>query len=74
MLTLYACLYTGLLGALLYVVPCSPFSPRHRSSTKYFLVFELVPGGELFERIVDRHHFSEHDAARCVQAIMVGSV
>lgn len=42
------------------------------SKDKYFLVFELVPGGELFGRIVDRHHFSEHDAARCVQAILNG--
>lgn len=31
---------------------------------------QLVPGGELFDRIVKLHHFSEHDAAVCVKAIL----
>lgn len=45
---------------------------RYRSKEKFFLVFELVPGGELFERIVQRKHFSEHDAATCINAILAG--
>lgn len=32
--------------------------------------FQLVSGGELFDRIVKLHHFSEHDAAVCVQAVL----
>ncbi|KAK9896313.1 Pkinase-domain-containing protein [Cystobasidium minutum MCA 4210] len=40
------------------------------SKDTYYLVFELVPGGELFDRIVKLHHFSEHDAAICIRAIL----
>ena len=43
-----------------------------RSKDKYYLVFELVPGGELFHRIVKLHHFNEHDAATCVKGILDG--
>ena len=43
-----------------------------RSKDKFYLVFELLPGGELFKRIVQRHHFNEHDAAACVRSILEG--
>lgn len=33
-------------------------------------MYQLVPGGELFDRIVKLHHFSEHDAAICIRAIL----
>lgn len=32
--------------------------------------FQLVAGGELFDRIVKLHHFSEHDAAVCIRAVL----
>jgi serine/threonine protein kinase len=34
------------------------------------LVLELVTGGELFERIVERGHYSEQDAASAVRQIL----
>ncbi|XP_030832817.1 calcium/calmodulin-dependent protein kinase type IV [Strongylocentrotus purpuratus] len=34
-----------------------------------YLQLELVTGGELFERIVERGYYSERDAARCVREI-----
>ena len=42
------------------------------SKDKYYLVFEHIEGGELFEQIVKRHHFTEHDAAICIYAILQG--
>lgn len=41
-----------------------------QSKDKYYLVFELVEGGELFDAIVARHHFSEHDAATIISATL----
>ena len=35
-----------------------------------FLVFELVRGGELFDGIVENHHYSEKDAARIARGIV----
>lgn len=43
-----------------------------RSKDKFYLVFEHIQGGELFEQIVKRHHFTEHDAATCIEAILEG--
>jgi len=40
------------------------------SKDKYFLVFELIEGGELFDAIVQRHHFSEHDAAVIISSVL----
>ncbi|XP_033109374.1 calcium/calmodulin-dependent protein kinase type IV-like [Anneissia japonica] len=34
-----------------------------------YLVLELVTGGELFDRIVERGYYSERDAANCVRQI-----
>ncbi len=33
-----------------------------KEATKYYLVFELVSGGELFEEIVTRSYYNERDA------------
>jgi len=33
-----------------------------QTDTKLYLVLELMEGGELFDRIVDRGHFTEKDA------------
>ncbi|KAF4533376.1 hypothetical protein B566_EDAN002774 [Ephemera danica] len=38
--------------------------------TEIQLVLELVTGGELFERIVERGHYSEQDAASAVRQIL----
>jgi len=37
-----------------------------------FLVLEFVPGGELFDQIVERGSYSEHDAAALVRQILEG--
>jgi len=34
------------------------------------LILELVTGGELFERIVERGQYCEHDAAQAVRQIL----
>ena len=34
----------------------------YEDETSYVLVTELVSGGELFDRIVKRKHYTEHDA------------
>lgn len=36
----------------------------------YFLVFDLVTGGELFEDIVAREYYSEVDASHCIQQVL----
>jgi serine/threonine protein kinase len=38
--------------------------------TEIQLILELVTGGELFERIVERGHYSERDAAFAVRQIL----
>jgi serine/threonine protein kinase len=38
--------------------------------TEVQLILELVTGGELFERIVERGHYSEHVAAETVREIL----
>ena len=37
---------------------------------RFFIVTELVTGGELFEKIIERSHFSEKDAAGIVEQIL----
>ena len=36
----------------------------------YYLIFDLVTGGELFEDIVAREYYSEADASQCIQQIL----
>lgn len=35
-----------------------------------YFVFDLVPGGELFEDIVAREYYSEADASQCIQQVL----
>ncbi|KAJ1726158.1 Calmodulin-dependent protein kinase cmk2 [Coemansia biformis] len=37
------------------------------SKDKYYLVFQLCTGGELFQKIMDYGHFTEQDAARLIR-------
>ncbi|KAI9340031.1 kinase-like domain-containing protein [Zopfochytrium polystomum] len=39
---------------------------------KYYLVFELATGGELFERLASKGRFNEHDAAEIMFQILHG--
>ena len=36
----------------------------------YYLVFDMVTGGELFEEIVAREYYSEADASHCIQQVL----
>jgi calcium/calmodulin-dependent protein kinase I len=42
----------------------------YETPQKIFLIMELVSGGELFDRIIDRGHFSEADASDLVRSIV----
>lgn len=37
---------------------------------KFYLVFEIMKGGELFDRIVEKDHFSEREAADTIRPIV----
>lgn len=42
----------------------------HNTNLPVWSDAKLAPGGELFDRIVKLHHFSEHDAAVCIKAVL----
>ncbi|XP_022618933.1 calcium/calmodulin-dependent protein kinase type 1D-like [Seriola dumerili] len=42
----------------------------YESRTHYYLVMQLVAGGELFDRILDRGVYSEKDASRVIQQVL----
>ncbi|XP_034732136.1 calcium/calmodulin-dependent protein kinase IGb isoform X2 [Etheostoma cragini] len=42
----------------------------YESSTHYYLLMELVAGGELFDRILDRGVYSEKDASSVIQQVL----
>jgi len=37
-----------------------------------YLVMELMRGGELFDRILERKNFSERDARECIRGVLTG--
>lgn len=37
---------------------------------QYYMVFDLVTGGELFEDIVKREYYSESEASKCMHQIL----
>ncbi|XP_072223022.1 calcium/calmodulin-dependent protein kinase IGb [Leuresthes tenuis] len=42
----------------------------YESQTHYYLIIQLVSGGELFDRILDRGMYSEKDASRVIQQVL----
>ncbi|CAB1440624.1 unnamed protein product [Pleuronectes platessa] len=42
----------------------------YESQTHFYLIMELVSGGELFDRILDRGVYSEKDASRVIQQVL----
>uniref|UniRef100_A0A1A7X955 Calcium/calmodulin-dependent protein kinase IGb n=1 Tax=Iconisemion striatum TaxID=60296 RepID=A0A1A7X955_9TELE len=42
----------------------------YESRTHYYLIMQLVSGGELFDRILDRGVYSEKDASKVIQQIL----
>ncbi|XP_070825205.1 calcium/calmodulin-dependent protein kinase IGb [Chaetodon trifascialis] len=42
----------------------------YESRTHYYLIMELVSGGELFDRILDRGVYSEKDASTVIQQVL----
>eukprot|EP00009_Paramoeba_aestuarina_P005960 CAMPEP_0201508350 /NCGR_PEP_ID=MMETSP0161_2-20130828/1746_1 /ASSEMBLY_ACC=CAM_ASM_000251 /TAXON_ID=180227 /ORGANISM="Neoparamoeba aestuarina, Strain SoJaBio B1-5/56/2" /LENGTH=362 /DNA_ID=CAMNT_0047902989 /DNA_START=98 /DNA_END=1186 /DNA_ORIENTATION=- len=44
----------------------------YETKTHYYLVLQLITGGELFDRIVELVHYSEKDASEIVKKIVLG--
>ncbi|KAM9751146.1 calcium/calmodulin-dependent protein kinase IGb [Menidia menidia] len=42
----------------------------YESRTHYYLIMQLVSGGELFDRILDRGMYSEKDASKVIQQVL----
>jgi serine/threonine protein kinase len=42
----------------------------YESTNCYFLVMELVTGGELFERLLDKRNYSEREARNLVRILL----
>lgn len=51
---------------------CIKFFNVYETRDKIFIVMELLWGGQMLDRIVERDHFSEMEAARCFVQIMSG--
>lgn len=48
---------------------CVSFTEVYESRTKLYIIMELVTGGELFDRIIEKEHYSEKEAAGCFQQV-----
>jgi len=42
----------------------------YEDNSKFYMVFELMTGGELFDRIVEKEHYSEKEAADTIRPIV----
>ena len=40
-------------------------SAVYKTKSKLYMVMELADGGELFDRVVKKKHYSEHEACSC---------
>eukprot|EP00284_Hemiselmis_tepida_P013962 CAMPEP_0174918056 /NCGR_PEP_ID=MMETSP1355-20121228/2861_1 /TAXON_ID=464990 /ORGANISM="Hemiselmis tepida, Strain CCMP443" /LENGTH=495 /DNA_ID=CAMNT_0016163213 /DNA_START=168 /DNA_END=1655 /DNA_ORIENTATION=- len=49
---------------------CIKFSEMYESRTKLYIIMELVTGGELFDRIIQKEQYSEKDAAKCFKEMI----
>mmetsp|Transcript_17655 Transcript_17655/g.35507 ORF Transcript_17655/g.35507 Transcript_17655/m.35507 type:complete len:517 (+) Transcript_17655:81-1631(+) len=49
---------------------CIEFYEMFDASNKLYIVMELVTGGELFDRIIAKEHYSETEAAGCFIQVM----
>ena len=58
-----------------FMFGCSPFENRPDSIQEkkyYYLIFELVAGGEIFDDIIDRQFYSEYCASFYTEQILKG--
>ena len=46
------------------------FYDMHDTEADFFIVTELVSGGELFDRIIEREHYSEKEARDCARVLL----
>lgn len=49
---------------------CIKFHEMFQSRQKMYIVMELVTGGELFDRIIQKDHYSEMEAANCCSQLL----